>query len=82
MHHVPKMTRWGGDDVAYMAYQVRADRLKKYRRQHLLTQQQFADQLGVHIATVQRAERGQPAGRETIRRFCDAIGCKPLELIK
>lgn len=51
------------------------DKIKKARRQQLLTQQEVANRAGVDIASVCRVEQG--GGSElTILKICKALGIK------
>ena len=59
------------------------DKLRRTRKQALLTQQQLADKSGVGITTIVRIERNQvePQAR-TIRKLAEALGVEPHELLK
>ena len=51
------------------------DRLKDLRREHDLTQQELADQIGVHVMTISGYERGiRKPDFETLDKLADRLG--------
>ncbi len=59
------------------------DKLRRTRKQALLTQQQLADKSGVGITTIVRIERNQVEPQaSTIRKLAQALDVEPNELLK
>jgi transcriptional regulator with XRE-family HTH domain len=56
-------------------------KLREWREQLALTQQELAERSGVGIATVSRIEQGQPALPSTRRKLAEALGMTPAQLL-
>jgi transcriptional regulator with XRE-family HTH domain len=54
--------------------------LRKERRRKPWTQQQLADFAGIGLSTVERAERGEQIGIESMQRLCTCLEKSPEEL--
>ena len=60
---------------------VALPRLRAARETRLLTQDELAAKAGVSRFTVARTERGAPARFSTVRKFAQALGVDPAELM-
>jgi transcriptional regulator with XRE-family HTH domain len=57
--------------------------LRAYRRQHGLSQEAFADMVGVHRTYMGGLERGERnVTLRSVERIAHRIGVKPLELLR
>jgi transcriptional regulator with XRE-family HTH domain len=57
--------------------------LRAYRRQHGLSQEAFADMVGVHRTYMGGLERGERnVTLKSVERIANRIGVKPLELLR
>ncbi|GER84184.1 hypothetical protein KTAU_28200 [Thermogemmatispora aurantia] len=54
--------------------------LRTARMQRGWSQQQLADFAGISVATVERAERGEPIRIDSVQRLCQCLGRTPEEL--
>lgn len=56
-------------------------RLKEWRENRALTQEQLATESGVSRGTIARIERGEEAFPTTVKKLADALHVDPMELI-
>jgi transcriptional regulator with XRE-family HTH domain len=58
-------------------------RLREVRREHGMSQDQLADQAGMHATTISRMERGLREPRvTTVLRLADGLGVHPGRLLE
>lgn len=63
--------------------EVDTEKLRRFRRQAALSQQELAELAGTTQETISRLERGHHAARgRTLRRLAGALGVEPKELMK
>ena len=68
-------------DMAPGAATVRTPSLRYWRVQRAILQEQLAVRAGVHTASIQRGENGQPLRLSTVARLADALEVKPADLM-
>jgi DNA-binding XRE family transcriptional regulator len=56
---------------------VNASRLRHLRKTAGFSQDEFSDECGIALSTVQRAEHGIPVGESSIETMADALGLAP-----
>ena len=65
-----------------MDYAILGQRIRYYRQQRLLTQEQLAERTGVSASFMGHIERGSRiASLETLMRLCDALQVTPNDLL-
>jgi transcriptional regulator with XRE-family HTH domain len=63
--------------------EVDVDRLKRLRKQQVMSITDLSAESGVHRNTISRIENGEAEARtSTIRRLAKALGVDPSELVK
>ena len=63
--------------------EVDTEKLRRFRRQAALSQQELAELAGTTQETISRLERGHHAARgRTLRRLASALGVEPKEFMK
>lgn len=63
-----------------MPYYVYRGRLEAIRRRNDLTQQDLAEEAGVHVNTISNAEVGWPVQRKTVRAIARVLILEPREI--
>ena len=56
------------------------ERVRRLRQEKFLTMDELSARSGVHVQTIIRVEKGQPAKASTIRKLAKALGVEPSEL--
>jgi transcriptional regulator with XRE-family HTH domain len=73
----------GGRDLYKVVMEVDVDKVKRFRKERVLTIRELADEAGVSKTTISNIENGQSeAYPSTIRKLARALDVTPSELVR
>ena len=73
----------GGRDLYKVVMEVDVDKVKRLRKERVLTIRELADEAGVSKTTISNIENGQSeAYPSTIRKLARALDVRPSELVR